>query len=248
MTAFDLSNPSLLLLIGLIIFFAYFIRSLTGFGSALICVPLLALWLDLKFVIPLVSLFEVGISLLLIKSVYGQISRQTVLPMIIGAVIGVILGSTILTALADEALKKGLGLIIILFALNLLRGGSQQAKPASPYWGGLAGGLGGLLGGLFGTSGPPYVMYLSYRLSDKTVLRASLIGLFTVEQIWRAGVFAAGGLVSLDMLKVALLLTPALIVGAILGDRVHLGLSDSRYRQLVAAILLISGVILWQQP
>lgn len=237
-------DPTLLILTGLIIFCAFFVRSLTGFGSSLISIPLLALWLDLKFVIPFVTLFEVGISLLLIKSVYQQINKKTVIPMIVGAIIGVLLGSTILATLADEALKKALGLVIILFALNLLRQPSQNPERHSPYWAGLAGGLGGMLGGLFGTSGPPYVMYLSYRLTDKTILRASLIGLFTVEQTWRAGVFAAEGLVSIDMLKVALMLTPVLVAGAVLGHRTHLGVSDIRYRQLVAIILVISGLLL----
>ncbi len=37
---------------------AYFIRGITGFGSGLISVPLLALFLPLKFVVPLVLLLD----------------------------------------------------------------------------------------------------------------------------------------------------------------------------------------------
>ena len=54
----------------LIIFVAFFIRSLTGFGSALVSIPLLALLFDLKFAVPLEALFEVGISILLMRKVY----------------------------------------------------------------------------------------------------------------------------------------------------------------------------------
>jgi len=49
----------------LIIFVAFFIRSLTGFGSALVSIPILALLFDLRFAVPMEALFEVGISILL---------------------------------------------------------------------------------------------------------------------------------------------------------------------------------------
>jgi len=237
-------NLASFMFIGLIIFFAFFIRSLTGFGSSLISIPLLALWLDLKFTIPFVTLFEVGISLLLIKSVWRKISWSMVGPMIVGAIVGVALGSALLNLLADAALKKILGGVIILVALNLLRGVDQTTSPLSAYWGGLAGGLGGFLGGMFGASGPPYVAYLSFQLKDKAVLRASLIGLFTVEQTWRAGVFTMGGLITKDMLELAFWLTPVLIAGTILGHKVHFGVNEIRFRQIVALLLLISGGLL----
>jgi uncharacterized membrane protein YfcA len=237
-------DPPHLLLAALIIFGAFFIRSLTGFGSALISVPLLALFLDLRFAIPFVSLFEMLVGFLLIKSVYHQLSWATLWPMIIGAIIGVVLGSSLLNALADVTLKRILGVAIILFALNLLRAQTSQPKLTSVYWGGLAGGLGGLLGGLFGTSGPPYVMYLSYRLRDKTTMRATLIGLFVVENTWRAGVFAFNSLITPQMLWLALWLLPILALGAFLGHRVHLDISEIRFRQLVAVILVASGMLL----
>jgi len=67
----------------LIIFVAFFIRSLTGFGSALVSIPLLALLFDLKFAVPLEALFEVGLSILLLSKVYNSISKITLVPLII---------------------------------------------------------------------------------------------------------------------------------------------------------------------
>ncbi len=237
-------NLILLAFTGLIIFFAFFIRSLTGFGSALISMPLLALLFGLKFALPLITLFEVAISLLLIKSVYRRISKPTLTPMIIGAIVGVVLGSTILYALADITLKKILGGVILLFALNLLYHPEQMPRSLSAYWGGLAGGIGGLFSGMFGTGGPPYVMYLSYKLPDKGALRASLIGLFAVEGLWRVGVLTVTGLMTVDVLKLALALTPALILGAILGHKIHCYINPVHFRRIVAIILAVSGLLL----
>jgi uncharacterized membrane protein YfcA len=229
----------------LIIFLAFLTRSLTGFGSALISVPLLALLFDLKFVVPLESVLEVGFTVLLISKVYPKIHKRTLLPMIGGAALGTLLGIHFLQTLGDVVLKRALGAFVILFALYFWREDrGERAGNFSANWGMLAGAGGGALGGLFGTSGPPYVAYLAYRLKEKEVLRASLIGMLAVDYAWRTTVFAISGLLTVKLLTFALYLTPALIFGTILGHRIHLRITGGQFRKIVAGILLISGVLL----
>ena len=229
----------------LIIFVAFFIRSLTGFGSALVSIPLLALLFDLKFAVPLEALLEVGISILLMSKVYKAISKTTLVPLIMGTIIGSLLGTYILYSFANVFLKRMLGVAIILFALSLLLEKTSNAiKSVSSGWGLLAGAIGGVFGGLFGTSGPPFVMYLTYKLKQKDVLRASLVGLFTIDYTWRVGVFATTGLLTMEIFKFALILTPALVLGTILGHKTHFKINETRFRQIIAAILIISGILL----
>ena len=183
----------------LIIFVAFFVRSLTGFGSALISIPLLALLFDLKFVVPLEALFEVGLSVLLMSKVYNAINKTILAPLIVGTVVGSLLGAYVLYSFANVSLKRALGVVIILFALHLWLGKqSSRIKPPSSSWGVIAGTVGGILGGLFGTSGPAFVMYLTDRLEKKDVLRASLIGLFAIDYTWRVGVYATTGLLTTE--------------------------------------------------
>ena len=239
------SSPFITLAAGLIIFVAFFIRSLTGFGSALIGVPLLAMIFELKFAVPLEALLEMGLSAMLLCKVYQSINKSVIFPLIIGAIIGSLIGAYVLHSFANIYLKRALGVTIILFALHLFtRKKDHTVKPLSYGLGVAAGGIGGVLGGIFGTSGVAFVMYLSYRLPGKDILRASLIGLFTIDYAWRVGIYTANGLLSLAILKFALLLTPALILGTILGHKVHFKISEIRYRQIVSAILLISGIFL----
>jgi hypothetical protein len=108
----------------------------------------------------------------------------------------------------------------------------------------VAGAGGGTLGGLFGTSGPPFVAYLSYKLREKDVLRASLIGLFAVDYSWRTAVFAFSGLLTGELLIFALYLTPVLILGTFLGHKIHLRVPEGLFRKVVAGILVISGALL----
>jgi uncharacterized membrane protein YfcA len=241
-----MENPFFIVTVGsLIIFVAFFIRSLTGFGSALVSIPFLALLFDLKFAVPLEAILEVGLSIMLMSRVYKSIRKKILIPLIIGTVIGSLLGTYILYSFSNIFLKNTLGIAIILFALNMLIGKTDRTvKPISSWWGVPAGGVGGVLGGLFGTSGPAFVMYLTYKIKTKEAFRASLIGLFAVDYSWRVGVYAATGLLTMETLKMALFFTPALILGTILGHKTHFRISPIRFKQAVAAVLLVSGIFL----
>ncbi len=229
----------------LIIFSAFFVRSLTGFGSALIGVPLLALLFDLKFVVPLESVLEVGFTVLLAPKVYRKMDKATLLPMILGAVLGTLAGTYFLRSLGEAILKKALGILTLLFGVSFFRTGQgERTRDLSSKWGLLAGAGGGTLGGLFGTSGPPFVAYLAYKVREKEVLRASLIGLFAVDYSWRTAVFAVSGLLTAELLTFALYLTPVLILGTYLGHKIHLRVPEGHFRKVVAGILVISGVLL----
>jgi uncharacterized membrane protein YfcA len=229
----------------LIIFFAFLTRALTGFGSALISVPLLALLFDLQFVVPLESVLEVGFTVLLISKVYPKIHKRTLLPMIGGALLGTLLGTYLLRTLGDPLLKRVLGAFVLLFAFYFWRGDrAERSRNLSANWGILAGAGGGILGGLFGTSGPPFVAYLAYKLKEKEVLRASLIGMFAADYAWRTLVFAFSGLLTVKLFTFALFLTPALVFGTILGHKSHVRVTEGQFRKIVAGILLISGILL----
>ncbi|MCB0189378.1 MAG: sulfite exporter TauE/SafE family protein, partial [Caldilineaceae bacterium] len=118
------------------VFCAFFIRSLTGFGSVLISIPLLALVFDLKTVVPLEAILEVAISALLLRSVYHAIDRRTVLPMMAGVALGALIGVYGLSTVATPILKRGLGLAIIGYAGYLYRDQRAPAvQPTSLGWG-----------------------------------------------------------------------------------------------------------------
>ncbi len=228
-----------------VVFVAFFIRAMTGFGSALISIPLLALVMDLKVIVPLEAILEVAISVLLLRAVYRDIDRQTVLPMMAGVALGALLGVYGLTTIEAPLLKRIFGVAIMSYALYLLvpRQVADNLS-TSKRWGFTAGLGGGIIGGTVGPSGPPYVIYLSYRLHDKSVLRATLVALFAFDGLWRIGVFTATGILTPEIWWGALTVLPALTVGTLLGHRAHFNISQTRFMQLVAAVLGVAGLLL----
>ena len=72
-----METPVFIVTVGsLIVFVAFFVRSLTGFGSALVSIPFLALLFDLKFAVPMEAILEVGLSAMLMSRVYKSIRKK----------------------------------------------------------------------------------------------------------------------------------------------------------------------------
>lgn len=225
---------------------AYFVRGISGFGSGLVAVPLLALTFPLTQVVPFMLLMDLTASAIL-----GQANRRLVrwdelAPLAPGSVLGVVLGATLLLALDRQALLTTLGLLVILFALrNLLA--LQDGRPISRLWAFPASFIGGTVSALFGTGGPPYVIYLSHRLRDKSAFRATTSALFLLEGALRALVFAASGLIQPRVLAGYVLALPLMGLGLWAGSRVHVGLSNAQMMRVIGGLLLLSGfALLWK--
>ncbi len=238
------ASTTVLLAANLIVLFAFFTRALTGFGGALLCVPLLALFYDMRFVVPVECSLEVVLSLILVPSVWRLVDGRNLAVLLIGALAGSFIGIGLLQTLTDALLKRALGAFVILAGLHLLlRNRHGAAPPISRAWGLVAGVIGGVLGGVFGTSGPAYVAYLAYQTSDKQVFRATLITLFAIEYTWRLALFVRGELYTITELEFSLWLVPAVLAAAVGGHFVHLRVDEGVFRSAVCALLIVSGAL-----
>jgi len=237
---------SLYLYVALVLAGAYFIRGITGFGSGLIAVPLLALHLPLTFVVPLILLTDFTASLLIGGLNFSQVARDEIARLLPPSLIGVLAGAWLLVSLPEPAMLLALGTLVIVFALRDLVRRDGPLRPIAPAWAWPAALTGGTVSALFGTGGPPYVIYLSHRLFDKGRLRATLSGLFFIEGLTRILAFTLAGLLFAPNLPLAYAAALPLVLAALwMGSHVHQRLSHQAMRRLVALILLGSGGALW---
>jgi uncharacterized membrane protein YfcA len=230
-----------------IILMAYFIRGITGFGSGLIAVPLLAHFLPLQFVVPLCLMLDFSASLVLSRHGRRQVRWNEIRPLLPFTVVGIVAGAVLLLKLPREPLLTSLGLFVMLFGLRYVFN-IHGDRIVSRLWAMPAGLLGGMIGALFGTGGPPYVIYLTHRLRDKSELRATFSGLFLLEGALRILTFiAAGLLLQAQLLTTILLAAPFMAAGLYLGNKVHIGISSRQLILLIGLLLVISGgSLLWR--
>lgn len=237
-------SPEQIAAMAVILLLAYVIRGITGFGSGLISVPLLALFLPLQFVVPLILLLDFTASVLIGGLHFKRVQWNEIGILIPFGVLGVILGTTLLVRLPTEPMLLALAAFILVFAVRSILN-LHGDKPASRAWAVPASLTGGTVGALFGTGGPPYVIYLTHRIRDKSDLRATFSALFFIEGAARIASFLVAGLLLTAKVWLAYLVALPLVLGALfLGGRVHVGLSQAQMARLVGVLLLASSVSL----
>jgi len=227
-----------------IVLLAYVMLGTSGFGSAVVGIPLLAHVVPLRYAVPLVLVLDVAGMLIQGARVRRQINRAEMKRLVPFMVLGIALGTTLLASLPQRALVATLGCLAVGYGLlNLIGGG--PARQLSAAWAVPAGVAGGTMGALFGTGGPIYIIYLSRRLADMTELRATITAVLVVSVATRVAIFAVSGLLQQDgLLLVAAAMLPVMFAGLNIGWRMHARLPQAVVRRVLYALLVLSGASL----
>jgi uncharacterized membrane protein YfcA len=230
---------------GIIVLLGHFIKGVTGFASALFSIPLLALFLDIKFVVPVFLLFDLVSGVILTSQNRRFIDKKSALLILSGLALGTAVGTHFLVSFGNDELKRAFGILVVLFALKLLFWDNGEVKKSlSRAWAPVAGIFGGCTGAMFGLNGPPLVIYLTRQLGDKQVVRATLYGLFFADACYRLVLYSFKGLITIQVVRFSLYLTPFVLVGLLLGSRLHGRIGERLFRKIVASILLVTGTLL----
>jgi uncharacterized protein len=230
--------------IATIVLLAYVILGTSGFGSAVVGIPLLAHVVPLRFAVPLVLMLDVVGTLIQGARVRREIDRAELKRLMPFMALGIALGTTLLANVPERALVAALGCLAAGYGvLNLA--GRVPTRPLSAAWAAPAGVAGGTMGALFGTGGPIYIIYLSRRLADMTELRATITVVLMVSVATRTVIFAVSGLLQQDgLLLVAAAMLPVMLAGLTIGWRMHARLSHAVVRRALYVLLILSGTSL----
>lgn len=231
-------------LAALIVAVAYVIFGLTGFGSTVVAVPLLALILPLKFAVPVMMLLDLAATLVLGARLRKGIRLDEVGWLIPFILAGMALGLTLLIRVAEEPLLLGLGAFVLLYAAYGL---TRRGVPIvlSRLWSFPVGVVGGALSALFGTGGVIFAMYFAGRIHDKDELRATNASMIMFSALVRVVLFGVTGLLTQEgLLATSALLVPAMLGGFYLGNRLHAVIPAASVVKAVYGVLILAGISL----
>ena len=219
---------------------AGFSQSISGFGFALIAVPLMSLVVDPRVAV-VVSTF-VGAVASTSQAFAGR--RQVVRPiatrMALASCIGMPLGLAAFVVFSERALRLTVG-VAVLFALATLVAGFRLPPERHRFdW--LLGIFSGALATSTSTNGPPLVFVLQARGLAPDEFRATINTVFTVANAGAIVLFLAAGKVNSAGLAGAAIAIPVLAVSMRLGFAVRDHLSVDGFRTVVLVLLGVSGV------
>ncbi len=221
-----------------------FVYGVTGFGSALITIPLASLIYPLPFVLAVFALLDIVNAVRVGLAHPHAIVRDEAWRLIPCCVLGVLVGTVLLAVLRTQILLFALGLFVVSFALYSLLAPDASLRIGA-HWGYFAGFSGGITSAIFGAGGPPYVIYLSLRPHAKQAMRATLAATSVVSVGARIVAFALAGLLSPPAVwRTAAPLVPAILVALWLADRTHSWISRTAMIRGIRVLLLIAGMSL----
>ncbi|MBE0564428.1 MAG: sulfite exporter TauE/SafE family protein [Krumholzibacteria bacterium] len=224
---------------------AQIVYVLFGFGSGLVALGLLALLFpDIKDPVVVLLLVNLPAEVLLSWRARREVRWKPIAILGVGIAAGIPVGTRLLNTTDTALAMAALGWFLIAVGLVFLRLPARRDRDL-PGWLAVPTGLAsGVLNGLFGAGGPPVIIWYHLTAPNKTAFRGSLMTLFLLMGLIRVPVYALSGLVTPARLVSMLAVLPAVLLGAWIGDRIHIRLSDAAFRRLVAGALAVLGMLL----
>ena len=241
---------AIILTIG-IIFAASFFSTVSGFGFALVAMPVLTLVMSVKAAVIFVLLLNLVLRAITMYRVRDGFDKENVILTTLGSVVGMVPGSRVLKVLLPAArLEVFLGAVLVAATVLL------SLQCTLPIRNKTCGRLGaGILGGFFGAStsvsGPPLVLYFLNEKLPKDVMRANMIWFFGLSGFLTVLVNYFYGNVSGTVDWSLLLYTiPVMLLAIWLGEKFFYRLNQHLFRKLALTVVLIGALMLlwsgWQ--
>ncbi len=228
-----------------VVLLGYTVLGLTGFGSALVVVPLLAWKWPLPAVVALTLLMDVPASAFHSGLNWRQVQWRELRRLLPGMVLGTLAGLWRVQHMNSRWPLLLLGVYVAGVGLNALRPKAAQLPSAAPVWAWPVGAAIGLVEMLFGTAGPVVVAWLSRRLPDVQQMRASTPMIISVTAATvLLGMAWEGRLSSGWIWERWTVMIGVALLGVWLGHRLAHRVPVARLRQIICALLVVSGSLL----
>lgn len=228
-----------LAVVAMVVALAASAQMVSGFGFALLAVPLMGLVVDVKTAVVVCTIC--GTASNTFQAVVDRADRDDVLAvkLILASLLGMPMGWLLLEHSSSNQLKVIVGLMILVAVVLVSR--DMGKREVGGWVEGVAGVVSGALAIATSTNGPPLVVLLRAKKLSPQVFRSTINTVFCAVAIVSIAVFAIGGRVTRDVVVAALVAIPGLVVGIGLGRVARGRVSDSAFWRLVLAMLVATA-------
>ena len=233
----------LIILSAVVLFLAAFTKGVTGFGSSLIAIPILA-----AFVLVPEEARALVVTVNLILNIYilmsaKKLSLSALKPfswLIISVLVASLLSGFLLPRFDHQAFNIVLGLLLVLTALNNLLNVQFKIEHPKRYFIPI-GLLGGALNTLIGAGSVPVLIFLANTKLKKDDFRIAILFFLMILNSGSLISFVMTSQYSFNILFMALISMPVVILGSFLGIKSQHKVNEVTFKRVIAVILLIMG-------
>jgi uncharacterized protein len=223
-------------------FVAGLARGFSGFGSALIFIPLASSMIGARLASPLLLMIDFVAAAPLIPNAWRHADRRDVGTMLLGTVIGVPVGTWALTKMDPMAVRWMIVALIVPMLALLMSGWRYRGTPTAALTASV-GALAGFFNGVAQVGGPPIVLYWLRDLTAARVVRANIIVFFAISSVFTIISYLVGGVLTSAVVGLALLTGPAFGLGLWLGSRMFGLAGEETFRRICYALIALAALV-----
>lgn len=224
-------------------FLAGIVTGLTGFGTALTA---MAFWLyavSPVLAVPLVALCSLASHSFTVRKIWPQMDFRSARPFVLGALAGIPGGVWLLTKISPDVFKLAIGAVLIVYpAFMLAAKNPPSVAGASRPVDVVIGVISGFCGGFAGLSGILLVLWSQLCRWSKQKARSILQLINMTILAIAVVVYAVRGLVTSELLMLAVICAPATLCGSWIGLRLYERIDQESFTRVVLGLLIASGL------
>jgi uncharacterized protein len=217
-------------------------RGFSGFGSALIFMPLASSIAAPRLVAALLLIIDFVAAAPLVPNAWKHADRKATAVIVFGALIGVPIGTWFLSRLEPVTTRWIISGFVTALLLLLLSGWRYRGKDHAALSIAI-GGLSGFCSGLAQTGGPPIVGYWLGRPIASVVARANIMLFFGASDFFSVVSYALTGLITLDSIKFSLVVGPVYAIGVLFGATLFGKASEALFRAICYALIALAVIV-----
>jgi uncharacterized protein len=217
-------------------------RGFSGFGAALIFMPLASSVASPRLVAALLLITDFVAAAPLLPNAWEKADRKATAVIVLGALIGVPIGTYFLSVLDPVTTRWIISCFVAALLMLLLSGWRYRGKDHAWLSVGI-GGLSGFCSGLAQTGGPPIVGYWLGRPIATTVARANIVLFFGASDFFSMASYATTGLITRDALLLSLVVGPVYAIGVAFGASLFGRASEKVFRAICYALIAMAVIV-----
>lgn len=231
------------LAIAAIMMFAAFVKGVSGFGSSLIAIPLIAAFFllpqETRVLVVTINLC-LNVFMLVKARSFNKDAFKTFLPLIVSVVIASLISGFFLDSFEARYFTIVLSVLLILTAFNKLFQWSWVIRQAKRYFIPV-GLLGGALNTLLGAGSVPVLIYLGNSDLKKDDFRVTIVLFLFILNGSSLVSFALNQQYPIALLWLSLSLLPLVLLGNALGMKMQGRINERMFDVWISVFLLVMG-------
>lgn len=221
-------------------FLASVTQGLTGFGFAIVSVPIMIIFISPKIVVPVILMHAIMINIVILIEARQWVDLKRIWPLIIASLAGIPVGTYLLVILNVSVLKVFIGSVIIPFVITFWIGFNKPIKNEKLAFAPI-GFISGLLSASTSVGGPPVILFFVNQGVERQVFRANLVVFYLIISALSILAFVISGIITREVINYTMWFLPATIAGTMTGIKLTHKIDEKLFRKIALIVVMIAA-------